>query len=101
MLRAAGLSAFAMKVVDRESGVFQPGYLDFDQLDDNVVILSTGGKDIVLDPGQKMCPFQTVHWRHSASGGIRESADGRAAAGTPEQMYSANSLQRLGDVTLD
>ncbi len=101
MLRAAGLSAFAMKVVDRESGVFQPGYLDFDQLDDNVVILSTAGKEIVLDPGQKMCPFQTVHWRHSATGGIRESADGRAAAVTPEQMYSANSLQRLGDVTLD
>jgi hypothetical protein len=90
-----------MKVVDRQGGVFEPGYLDFDQLDDNIVILSSGGKDIVLDPGQKMCPFQTVHWRHSATGGIRESADGRAAAVTPEQLYSANNLQRLGEVTLD
>jgi transglutaminase-like putative cysteine protease len=101
MLRAAGLTAYAMKVVDRERGVFEPGYLEFDQLDDNIVILSTGGKDIVLDPGQKMCPFQTVHWRHSGTGGIRESADGRAAAVTPEQLYSANNLQRLGEVTLD
>jgi hypothetical protein len=101
MLRAAGLTAYAMKVVDRQGGVFEPGYLDFDQLDDNIVILSSGGKDIVLDPGQKMCPFQTVHWRHSATGGIRESADGRAAAVTPEQLYSANTLQRLGEVTLD
>jgi Domain of Unknown Function with PDB structure (DUF3857)/Transglutaminase-like superfamily len=101
MLRAAGLTAYAMRVVDRQSGVFQPGYLDFDQLDDDIVILSSGGKEIVLDPGQKMCPFQTVHWRHSGTGGIRESAVGRDAAVTPEQLYSANSLQRLGEITLD
>jgi hypothetical protein len=101
MLRAAGLTAYDMKVVDREKGIFQPEYLDFDQLDDNVIILNTGGKDIVLDPGQKMCPFQTVHWRHSYAAGIRQSADGRAAGVTPEQLYTNNSVQRLGDVTLD
>ncbi len=101
MLRAAGLTAYDMKVRDREQGVFEPGYLDFDQLDDDIIILNSGGKDIVLDPGEKMCPFLTVHWRHSATGGIRESADGRAAAVTPEQLYTNNSLQRLGDVTLD
>jgi len=101
MLRAAGLTAYDMKVRDREQGVFEPGYLEFDQLDDDIVILSTGGKEIALDPGEKMCPFGTVHWRHSATGGIRESADGRAAAVTPEQLYTNNSLQRLGDVTLN
>ena len=101
MLRAAGLTAYDMKVRDRQEGVFEPGYLDFDQLDDDVIILSTGGKDIVLDPGEKMCPFQVVHWRHSATGGIRESPDGRGAAVTPEQPYTNNSLQRLGDVTVD
>jgi hypothetical protein len=90
-----------MKVRDREQGVFEPGYLDFDQLDDDIIIFSTGGKEIVLDPGEKMCPFGTFHWRHSGAGGIRESADGRAAAATPEQIYTNNSLQRLGDVTLD
>jgi len=101
MLRAAGLAAYDMKVRDRGQGVFELGYLEFDQLDDDIIILSTGGKDIVLDPGEKMCPFLMVHWRHSATGGIRESADGRAAAVTPEQIYTNNSLQRLGDVTLD
>ena len=101
MLRAAGLTAYDMKVVDRERGVFQPGYLEFDQLDDDVIILTSGGKDYVLDPGEKMCPFALVHWRHSAAAGIRESAEGRAAAATPEQLYTSNSLQRLGDITLD
>jgi Domain of Unknown Function with PDB structure (DUF3857)/Transglutaminase-like superfamily len=101
MLRAAGLTAYDMRVVDREQGVFDPSYLDFDQLDDDLVILSTGGKEIVLDPGEKMCPFQTVHWRHSGAGGVRESAEGRGAAATPMQSYSANTITRLAEVTLD
>lgn len=101
MLRAAGLTAYDMKVVNRENGIFNPNYLEFDQLDDDVIILKTGGKEIVLDPGEKMCPFQLVHWRHSFAGGIREGADGRGAAYTPEQRYTDNSTTRLGDVTLD
>jgi len=101
MLRAAGLTAWDMKVVNRDRAIFAPGYLDFDQLDDDIVILSIGGKDIVLDPGQKMCPFQTVHWKHSGATGIRQSADGRAAANSPFQAYTANTLFRTGNVTLD
>ncbi len=101
MLRAAGLTAYDMRVVDRQRAIFEPGYLYFNQLDDDLVILSTGGKEIVLDPGEKMCPFQTIHWRHSGAGGIRESADGRAATQTPYQPYTANTITRVGDVTLD
>ncbi|MGA2887676.1 MAG: DUF3857 domain-containing protein [Terracidiphilus sp.] len=101
MLRDAGLNAYAMKVVNRDRGVFDPSYLNFDQLQDDLVILNTGGKDIVLDPGEKMCPFQTVHWRHSGAGGIRQSVDDRAAAASPFLPYAANTLTRTGDVTLD
>ena len=101
MLRAAGLTAYAMKVVDREQGFFDPTYMSIDQLDSTVVILSTGGKDIVLDPGEKMCPFQIVHWRHSGAGGIRQSPDGHYAALSPQQPYTTTALLRMGDVTLD
>lgn len=101
MLRAAGLTAYDMKVADRENKVFTPGYLNFDQLDDDIVVVNLNGKEIVLDPGEKMCPFQTVSWRHSGAGGIRESADGRAAVVTPMQAYNANTLTRAGDLTFD
>jgi hypothetical protein len=101
MLRAAGLTAYAMKVVDRDSNIFDPGYLNADQLDDIIVILSIAGKEIVLDPGQKMCPFQTVHWKHEGASGIRQSPGGSAAAGSPPDIYTANTLQRSGDLTLD
>jgi hypothetical protein len=101
MLRAAGLPAFAMKVVDRQEGTFDINYLSLRQLDDTIVILSSGGKEIYLDPGEKMCPFQTVSWRHSGAGGIRQTAGGREPNVSPIQPYPDNKILRIGDVTLD
>jgi hypothetical protein len=101
MLRAAGLNAHAMKVVNREQGVFDISYLSLSQLDDTLVDLTTGGKDIELDPGEKMCPFGTVNWRHSNAGGIIQATDGRSAITTSPQAYTENKTVRIGDVTLD
>jgi hypothetical protein len=101
MLRAAGLTAYDMKVVNRERGIFDPGYLNFDQLDDNVIILNTGGQEILLDPGERMCPFETVAWTHSGASGVRQSPDGHYSSTTPFQAYKPNSVLRAGDVTVD
>ena len=101
MLRAVGLTAYAIRVVDRNQRLFMPADLDYDQLDDTIVILSTGGKEIVLDPGEKMCPFQTVHWKHSNAGGIRQNATGSAIATSPQQSYTANTIDRIAEFALD
>ena len=101
MLRAAGLTAYAEKVVDRKQGVFNISYLSLSQLDDTLVVLSTGGKEIELDPGEKMCPFGTVNWRHSNAGGISQSAKGVNVGASAPQQYSDNKTTRIGDVTLD
>lgn len=101
MARAAGLTAFAMKVVDRDDGVFDPSYMDMDQLDSTLVLVGIDGKGVLLDPGQKMCTFGQVKWNHSDAGGMRQSPQGPGYEKTPGQLYSDNSLQRDGDVTLD
>jgi hypothetical protein len=101
MLRAAGLTAYAMQVVNRDRSSFDPSYMTLWQLDDEVVILSSGGKEIVLDPGEKMCPFGTVNWRHSHAEGLRQSADGPGRAVTPSQGFGANIVKRSGDLTVD
>jgi hypothetical protein len=87
-----------------------------EQLDDTLVILKSGDKEIVLDPGEKMCPFQTVSWRHSAATGVRQSPDGRAlfplpfsptpttrpfVVSTPIQSYTDNKTVRNSDLTVD
>ena len=101
MLRAAGLTAYDVKVVNRERAIFTPDYLTFNQFDDNLVIVSTGGKEIVLDPGEKMCPFETLHWKHGGAMGVRQSAEGRALYSTPLAPFTANVLTRFADLKLD
>ena len=101
MIRAAGLTGFAMRVVDRDQGLFAAGYMYSDQLDDTIVLLSLGGKEIALDPGEKMCPFQTVSWKHSIATGLRQTANGSALATSAAQPYSANTVQRIAELNLD
>lgn len=101
MLRAAGVEAYAMKVKNGSEGAFDPAYMDADQFDDTLVILVNGGKDILVDPGEKMCPFRTVSWRHSDVGGMRQSSKGAAFAFTPRQIYPDNTTVRVGDLMLD
>jgi hypothetical protein len=101
MLRAEGLTAYPLRVVDREHGVFDPAYMSFSQLDALLVVLSVGGKETTLDPGEKMCPFGTLSWRHSEARGIRESAQGLSIMTTAAQLYSDNAITRSIDLTLD
>jgi Domain of Unknown Function with PDB structure (DUF3857) len=101
MLRVAGFTAYAMRVADRSQRIFIPSYLDWDQLDDTIVILNLDGKDMALDPGEKMCPFLTVHWSHSKAGGVRQSATGTGLATTAQQNYGMNTTNRIADITLD
>lgn len=101
MLRAAGLTAYDMKVVNRDDGIFDASYLSTDQLDHDIVILDIGGKETPLDPGEKMCPFGTLKWNHSGASGMRQSPDKHYFAETPLESYADNKLQRFGDLTLD
>jgi uncharacterized protein DUF3857/transglutaminase superfamily protein len=101
MLRAAGLTAYAVKVVDRDRGIFDPSYQSLDQLDTTLVVLSIGGKETILDPGEKMCPFATLNWRHSNARGLGQASQGVGVSTTPEQYYKTNSVTRFADLTLD
>lgn len=100
MLRSLGLTAYDMKVVDRNRNVFSPGYLNFDQLDDDVVILSIGGKEMVLDPGEKMCPFGMLHWKHAGAwGNISDGANSQVLQ-MPVLAPDTAGLNRTGTFTL-
>jgi hypothetical protein len=101
MLRAAGLTAYATKVVNRDQGIFDPTYLSLGQLDSTLVAVSAGGKELLLDPGEKMCPFDTTSWRHSNARGLGQSPQGVSIVTTALQQYPDNVTARIGDVYLD
>ena len=100
LLRGTGLTAYPMKVVDRRYNTFNPNYLNANQLDAFVIILDSGGKEIVLDPAEKMCPFGLVSWRHSGTGGIRQTASGAGTGITPLLPYASNVLTRRASLTV-
>jgi hypothetical protein len=100
MARAAGLTASAVKVVDRKNNLFDVTYLSARQLDDTIILLMIDGKEVTLDPGEKMCAFQMLSWRHSTAGGFRQSTDGKFAVSTPSQGYTDNRTSRVAVLTL-
>ena len=101
LARAAGLHISPMQVVDRNRAIFDPSYLRLDQLDDYIAVLSLNGKDVYLDPGQKMCPFGVLHWKHSLASGLVLKDNGPMAGTTPAPQYTASAMGRIAELTID
>ncbi len=101
MARAAGLTVWPMRVVNRNRAAFDASYLSTYQLDDNIVIVELGGKDVYLDPGQKMCPFGSLSWKHAFTSGLRLTAKGAEIATTPAISFKGSTIQQTADLTVD
>jgi hypothetical protein len=100
MARAAGLQVVPMQVVNRDRAIFDPDYLHVGQLDDYIAVVTINGKDVYLDPGQKMCPFGLLHWKHTYASGLRMNGKGAEIAATPGNTYLQNTVQRIADLTV-
>ncbi|MGD1105579.1 MAG: DUF3857 domain-containing protein [Terracidiphilus sp.] len=101
LARAAGLKAYLMPVVDRDDAIFDIGNLTLKQFDDYIVRLVINGNDVYVDPAEKMCPFGTLLWTHTLTGGLRLADTDASLASTPASSYKDNVDQRTADLTLD
>ncbi len=99
--RAAGLKVWPMQVVNRNTAFFDNRYLSLDQLDDYLVLAQIDGKEVYLDPGQKMCPYGILHWKHTYASGLVLSDKGTVAGTTPGGTYKSTVVQRVADLTID
>ena len=99
--RAAGFKAYGMIVVDRDQSILQQAYLDWDQLNDELAIVSVGGKEVFFDPGERYCEFGKLHWRHTWASGLRQSDKGVQFATTPGLTYLDTIMERNAVLTLD
>ncbi len=101
LARAAGLKVYPMQVVNRNRAIFDANYLSLSQLDDYVVIVELAGKEVFLDPGQKLCPYGELHWKHELASGLRLTEKGPQLGITPPAIYTANVLKRVGILEID
>jgi Domain of Unknown Function with PDB structure (DUF3857)/Transglutaminase-like superfamily len=99
--RAAGLKVWPMQVADRSRAFMDVHNLRAGQVDDYIAILDLSGKEIFLDPGQKMCPFGSLSWKHSLASGFRLSDKGATLGTSPQSPYKNASVQRTADLTID
>jgi hypothetical protein len=99
--RAAGLKVWPMRVVDRNRAMFDKSILSTYQLDDYIVVVELAGKDVYLDPGQKMCPFGSLHWKHTWATGFRLTEKSAIIATTPGLTYKDSTVNRVAYLSID
>lgn len=101
LARAAGLDARPERITSRNRSAFNAQMQDTSQLDAVVIGLTIDGKEVVVDPGQKMAPFSTLHWAHAGAGGVAMAANGKVELViTPLQDNKDNTMVRVGTLTV-
>lgn len=101
LVRTAGISARPERIASRSLHVFSAQYMDNIQLDTVLVALKIDGKEVVIDPGTRMAPFETLHWAHAGAGGVAMNAGNKAEIiVTPLQKNTDNSTLHVGTLNL-
>lgn len=101
LARTAGLKVWPVQVVNRDKAFFDDQYLALGQLDDYLALININGKDVYLDPGQKMCPFGCIHWKHALASGLKLTDSGAAPVTTSPIDFRTAVVDRIADLTID
>jgi hypothetical protein len=100
LARAAGLKAYVMRITSRENNFFESEYLDIHQLDDEIAIVQIDGKDVYLDPGAKFSPYGLLDWRHTMSGGYRQTDNKPDFVQTSSPSYKDANIGRIARLNI-
>jgi len=100
LARAAGLDVRPERIASRDRRIFSAQFLSTEQLDGIVIGLKVDGKDITLDPGVKMAPFQTLYWAHAGAGGVAMNNGKVETVITPMQQNTDNTTVRVGSLNV-
>ncbi|MGC2398919.1 MAG: DUF3857 domain-containing protein [Acidobacteriaceae bacterium] len=101
LARAAGFKAYVGVVTNRDRNLFLPEYLDMGQLDDDIAIVELNGKDEFFDPGERYAAFGELHWKHTATRGIRQIDRGTVVFDTPIAGYKSNNEIRSANLEIE
>jgi len=101
LARAVGLEVRPERITSRYRRNFSSQFMDTSQLDTVLIGVTIDGKEVTLDPGQKMAPFQTLHWAHAAAGGVAIGSNGKVEVViTPLQLNTDNTTVRVGKLAI-
>jgi len=101
LARAAGFETYSVIVSRRDDYFFQPGMMNPSQLNDNVVLVRTQGKDFYLDPGTQFTPFGLLPWAETGVTGLKLDKEGGGWVQTPLPASSESQIRRVADLRMD
>ena len=100
LVRAAGFEAYAVYVSDRHNYFFQRQAMDRSKLDETVVLVKVGGKEVYFDPGAAFTPFGLLEWPETGVPGLRLDKDGGTWIQTALPLSSESKIERKAKLQL-
>ena len=94
LARAAGFKAYVGVVTSRDRNIFVANFFSMGQLNDDIAIVEADGKEQFFDPGERYAEFGALHWKHTATQGIRQTEKGTALFATPTPGYKSTNVAR-------
>jgi hypothetical protein len=101
MARAAGFDASLILVASRERRFYRPEFLDSSQYNWTIAGVTLQGKNLLLDPATKFCPFGLVRWTNTATPALKIEKDKWGFIIMPSLGQDRAVVLRTARVTLD
>lgn len=98
LVRSAGFEAYPVLVSRRNVYFFNPALMNPHQLDDTVVLVKTGGKDLYFDPGTAFTPYGYLPWSETSVKGLRLDKDGGSWVTTSFPSSSDSVVNRVAEL---
>ncbi|HYL91823.1 MAG TPA: DUF3857 domain-containing protein [Alphaproteobacteria bacterium] len=98
LARAAGFEASVLQVSDRRHRTFNKLVLSLRQLDAEAASVTVNGKDVVLDPGTRFCPYGRLRWRKTSVQALKLGQKSAEFVTTPPPERSV--MRRRAQATL-
>jgi len=100
LARAAGFEAYGCWVSSRAEYFFNPGTLEGNKLNANVVLVKLNGKDLYFDPGAAFTPYGMLAWVETGTQGLRLDSDGGSWIETTLPAAAESRIERVGKFKL-
>lgn len=88
LARGAGFDASILYVSARNRRTFNKLLLWLGQVNDEAALVKVGGKEVILDPGTKYCPYGLLRWKNTSATAFRLAKSGDAFITTPAPQSS-------------
>jgi hypothetical protein len=101
LARAAGFDSSVVRVSTRNRYFFSKDMLEARQLNDVVISVKLGEKDIYLDPGNIHAPFGLLPWMETGVTGLKLDKQGGQFLTTTQTQPSDALTQRVAKLVMD